>query len=161
MKDITPHINGSYTTDKGSIINIHTGHIIEEPAILLDTETGTILKIGNSENITQHLNLKKVYNIYEQLGDTHMRHPSSYLQIITFGDKNLTIDQICTLLNYEQAHLDELKQSGALRQMLNSASGVINSNHNTNSQQKPTSNLLSMNEDDLVETLDKLYTAGW
>lgn len=90
-----------------------------------------------------------------------MRHPSSYLQIITFGDKNLTINQICTLLNYEQAHLDELKQSGALKQMINSASGVINNNHDTNSQQKPTSNLLSMNEDDLVETLDKLYTAGW
>ena len=37
--------------EDGSIINAYTGCIIEEPAILVDRETGTIHGYGNLENV--------------------------------------------------------------------------------------------------------------
>ncbi len=127
MKNVTPHMNGSYTTDTGSIINRHTGCIIEEPAILLDTETGTALKAGEAEYVTRYLS--KAYDAYKRVGSN-----PSYLQIITFDKyKHLTIDQICALLNYLQNHLEE----------------------------KQVSNLLSMNKNDLIAKLNKLYEIGW
>lgn len=127
MKTIQPHQNGSFITDTGSIYNRYTNCIIEEPALLMDTDTMTILKAGNAENVKRYLN--KAYAAYKSVG-----YDVTHLQIIVFDKyKNLSIDQICTILNYLSNHLEP----------------------------ETVKELLGMSESSLISKLNSLYEIGF
>lgn len=127
MKTIQPHQNGSFTIDTGSIYNRYTNCIIEEPALLMDTDTMTILKVGEAENVKRYLN--KAYVAYKSV-DEDVTH----LQIIVFNKyKNLSIDQICTILNYLSNHLEP----------------------------ETAKELLGMSESSLISKLNHLYEIGF
>lgn len=127
MKTIQPHQNGSFTTDTGSIYNRYTNRIIEEPALLMDTDTMTMLKVGEAENVKRYLN--KAYVAYKNMGED-----ITHLQIIVFDKyKNLSIDQICTMLNYVSNHLEP----------------------------ETVQKLLSLSESNLIDELNSLYEIGF
>lgn len=127
MKELQPHQNGSFITDTGSIYNRYSKCIIEEPAVLMDTDTMTMLKVGNAEYVKQYLN--KACTAYKNMGND-----ITHLQIIVFDKyKNLSIDQICTMINYLSNHLEP----------------------------KQVQELLSLSESKLIDKLNRLYEIGF
>lgn len=61
--------------------------VITEPAIIIDTETGTLLKYGNmSERLTAYLKRCHCANLP--------------VKLIEFNQLDFTMDEICTIINY-------------------------------------------------------------
>ena len=108
MKDIKekkPHENGIYEIRYGDIFNKYTDMPIENPAIIIDMETGAVIKCGS---------LSKIEKYYENFIErTSKIMPGEEQNIVLFNfdhitgfehyDKHtnakFTNDEICTLIN--------------------------------------------------------------
>ena len=94
--EFEPHQNGMYAVLGGSILNKYTGCLIEEPATLLDINTGTVLKMGEKEYVERYM--RKAFDNFRKTG---FPENADALALITYDKyKSLTADQICTLMNY-------------------------------------------------------------
>lgn len=129
------HENGSLTTYFGMIVehNVHNSSInMNNPVIVIDTDTGTVLKCGDS--LTS--NIKEWYETaikgYLSMG---FQDCADALKIIYFDRYNgiLDIDGICTLINYIRNSIgaDKMKK------------------------------LLSMNEDGIKQEVERLQSIGF
>lgn len=110
----TMHKNGIYYTQYGSIFSRYNDSLMldEDVTILIDKELGTLLKIGKKQNVT---------NYFNTMCDQYIRHGipemTENLQVITFHVKypelefepdgyNFDIDEVCTIINWFNNHLD-------------------------------------------------------
>ncbi len=102
------HENGHYYVENGSIYSrINGAFMIDEDAtILLDTECGTLLKIGQKQSVTDYFNTMVTKYLEAGFADI-----ANGLKLITFQIKyeelgfepdgyNLNIDEVCTLINW-------------------------------------------------------------
>lgn len=95
MKTFQKHENGPFKELDGSVYCELIGTIIEHPAVLVDLETGTVLKNTDEDIVKAYfaafcsemlkIDPKSVYN---------------YKVIVFDKYKNLSVDEICTLMNY-------------------------------------------------------------
>lgn len=84
------HENGIFTVDCGSIINKQNGMGITNPSVVIDTDTGTVLKIGDAVWVKDYYN--KLCNVALDINCT----------FLTFDRYRgaLDVDGICTIMNY-------------------------------------------------------------
>lgn len=83
----------------GSITNEREEFLIDNICIIVDTDTGSIVKYGDrdSSDIIQYY--EKMYNKYLEVG---LEEAAEALKLISFDRYNgvLSIDEICTIVNY-------------------------------------------------------------
>lgn len=109
------HENGPYTVNEGSMIHINGYNLIDYPSILIDTDTGTVLKSGRYD---------VVYPAYQRVCTAYQKLPEllSSIKLITFNAKypefdyspeghNFDIDEICTIMNYMNNCIGEDKMN--------------------------------------------------
>ena len=95
------HSNGPYYTHDGSIYNPFVPQFVmnENASILIDIETGTLLKVGERKIIEPYY--LTMCQKCHKIGYTTM---TNALQIITFNVKSepydFDIDDICTIINW-------------------------------------------------------------
>ena len=116
MKEIRPHTKGIYETSCGSIRNKETGCLVDQPAALVDPETGSVLRIGNEDGVQEDL----IYytEIYKALHDSDPGIPDygKNLTLVRFASKweapgvedrsgaEFSKDEVCTMMNYMMDH---------------------------------------------------------
>jgi len=78
----------------GSITDYEKRFLIDNMAIIVDYDTGTILKYGDIETSEIKKEYEEKYALMNEMGFD--------IQLITFDRYNrfLTIDEICTIVNY-------------------------------------------------------------
>lgn len=129
MQKFEPHQNGMYTVLGGSIYNKYTGCLIEEPATLLDINTGTVLKMGEKEYVERYM-----HKASDNFRKTGFQEDADALRLIAYEKYGaLSIDQICTIMNYLPNSLEPERVQ----------------------------ELLGMSQETLVGELNKLYEIGW
>ena len=102
------HENCAYYVQYGSIYNRHDGGIMldEDITIIVDIETGTLLKVGKKDWVTDCFN-----RMYQKYVDKGFSNIAATLRLITFHVKypeldfepegyNFDIDEICTIINW-------------------------------------------------------------
>lgn len=84
------HENGIFTVNCESIINKQDGMIVENPSVIIDTNTGTVLKIGDVSWVKDYYS--KLCSIFSKANCI----------LFTFDryQGSLDADSICTIMNY-------------------------------------------------------------
>lgn len=92
MKNTEKHHLGVYTVCHGSILCKASNVIVETPALVIDKETGGVLKRGNAESIKQY---------FDKLTNGIPEYAEDYI-LIEFDRFSgpFNSEEICTLLNY-------------------------------------------------------------
>jgi hypothetical protein len=101
------HVNKPWYTVNKAMLNGDNSIILDEDiTIIVDTESGTLLKVGQKDWVTKYYNT--MLEGYSQMG---MEQMCNDLKLVTFNAKyeelgfvpanyNLDIDEICTVINW-------------------------------------------------------------
>lgn len=95
MKTFQKHENGPFEEIDGSIYCKLTGRILEHPAILVDLGTGTILKNADESIVKAYFT-----TFCSEILKIEPKSVYNYKVIVFDKYKNLSVDEICTLMNY-------------------------------------------------------------
>lgn len=95
------HERGRLKTWEGMIVsnNKNIEIYMNNPVVILDTDTGTLIKMGDSLTSGIRDYYDKMVSTYKDLGMTSMCDSLLYLEFNRYNGV-LDIDGICTLINY-------------------------------------------------------------
>lgn len=128
MKTFQKHENGPFEEIDGSVYCKLTGTILEHPAILVDLETGTVLKNADEDIVKAYFG-----TFCSEILKIEPKSVYNYKVIVFDKYRNLSVDEICTLMNYMRNSIGPEKMR----------------------------ELLSMRPEHLKEKLNKLVEIGW
>lgn len=103
------HKIGNYEVIDGTIFSKSTKCGIMEPSIILHITTGGILKIGSADSIKEYWE-RKIINLpdfAEEYAMLEFNAKTGDEQVDSYYNKNLDIDEVCTLINYMNNHIGE------------------------------------------------------
>ena len=110
MSNVNPHNNGPWYIEHGAACNRYSNACTNNPAILVDTETGVVLKSGDKFMVQNYM-LQAV----SQYLNNDLVSMAQALTVITFDRYHtLNIDEICTLMNYMQNSIGPRKMNELL-----------------------------------------------
>lgn len=100
------HEKGVYTVEYGSIYNKDHSVMMDNIGLIIDKETGTVYKIGDTERTDIEAYYQNIINKYRESGLSDM---ADNLIFVAFDRYRgiLDIDEICTLVNYFFNHIGE------------------------------------------------------
>lgn len=110
MKEFKPHENGMHVVECGSIINKSSGNIVENPAVCIDMNTGSMMKVGDMGMVESWYN-----TAVHRFLQNDMTKDAESLQLIKFEKyEKLSQDEICTMMNYMANSIGEEKMKELL-----------------------------------------------
>lgn len=96
---MTLHKNGPWKVINGAMIDhMYSGTCLNHVAILIDGDTGTLLKIGTPEFINKYF--QTIISKYKEKGLSDFINNWKIYEFDRYGFLN--IDDICTIVNYLQ-----------------------------------------------------------
>ena len=127
------HKNGPYFVENGSIYSMYNSGFMlgEEPTILVDGDVGTLLKVGNKDTVTNYYNV--IISKYTNIGCLDLANGIRLLNFNIqyederFGIQNfeLTVDDICTIINWFSNSIGSEKMNWFLNLDLESVKNYI------------------------------------
>lgn len=110
MSNTNPHNNGPWYVEHNAICNRHSNACTNNPAVLIDTECGIVLKSGDKSMIQNYM-----HTAASEYLDKKMVSIAQTLTVINFDQyRTLNIDEICTLMNYMQNSIGPRKMNELL-----------------------------------------------
>ena len=110
MREIQQHENGIFTVEDGSIFCKMTNTIIENPAIMIDMETGGVLKNGDVSIVAPYF-----HTFCERHKKMGMEEELKWFKVITFEKYGaFSADELCTLMNYMRNSIGPEKMAALL-----------------------------------------------
>lgn len=106
------HEKCPYTTYAGMMMLKDMTNCMNEVAVIIDTETGTLLKVGNPDGINDYFN--KAIKKYHDAGLSYCCEGWKCIVFDRYHYAFLDIDGICTLVNYMMNSLGPEKMNELL-----------------------------------------------
>lgn len=83
--------------ENGAIVNEDNSIMINEPAIVIDKDCGSVMKYGNKDRVSEYY--RTAVSKYTQMGFVDMAENLVFIDFDRYNSE-ISIDDICTIINY-------------------------------------------------------------
>lgn len=106
------HELGNLTTDNGMIVGKRMTYYANNPCIIIDKQSGSLLKMGDTHTnpLTDYFNT--AVNAYKNAGFDDMANDMILINFDRYA--TLDIEEICTLMNYFMNSIGPVKMAALL-----------------------------------------------